>query len=709
MFLTGCGQTTDKVLAGINNELSDQDKKELDSAIEDLTNAIQLKPNDAEAYNKRATLYHVKGIYDLAINDYDKAIELKPDYTEAYYNRGNAFYYKGIFYKGDGNDDNCNRAIKDYTKAIELKPDYAMAYYSRGHAYYNKGEFYYVKAVNDFDKAIKLKPDFAEAYHDRGSTYNDVGDYDLAIKDCNKAIKLKPDYAEAYHCRGNTYMHKGDCDRAIKDYDKAIKLKPDCETYYRRGLAYKDKGEAMYDRAIDDFRKAIKLKPDFVKASREIGNIYYRRKHEMSHKESDELHFCEVNNIVNGKAGTVSKLYAAVRDGHPELTIKNLVEAGYNNNGAHVLTYNYKPVVIDTVLHLAARNERTKPEVLKYLLDTGFDCNCRYFPTTKEAIEEERKFYINKEFIRNSKPYYDPATDTYRYTYSIKEAAETLKEPFPIGGGIGSIVIPMHVASSEEKRNILREYSNSTKKPPLKALESFLINGEWNEVKNLFEKEGLHINFKDKNGLTPLHIAAEYNSSNIDILRYLVSQGADVKAENGSGLTPTHIYIGKKCNIDILKYLVSQGADVKAKAKKNPLGDTPLLMYMDRSLNMDVFPNLDILKYLVSQGADVKATNYYRDTPLHKYLRYILHSRSRDCNIDILKYLVSQGADVNAKNDAGDTPLHLALHNDCSKDILEYLVLQGADIKAKNKKGSSPTSMATLSQNKIIRLAGEKK
>ena len=49
----------------------------------------------AEAYLRRGDSYSDIQDYDRAIADYDQAIRLKPDYAEAYNKRGYASYWKG--------------------------------------------------------------------------------------------------------------------------------------------------------------------------------------------------------------------------------------------------------------------------------------------------------------------------------------------------------------------------------------------------------------------------------------------------------------------------------------------------------------------------------------------------------------------------------------------------------------------------------------
>ena len=54
--------------------------------------------------------YSRKGEVELAVEDYTQAIELKPDYAEAYYNRGNrAFLRLGEQRKSQIRLDNCQK------------------------------------------------------------------------------------------------------------------------------------------------------------------------------------------------------------------------------------------------------------------------------------------------------------------------------------------------------------------------------------------------------------------------------------------------------------------------------------------------------------------------------------------------------------------------------------------------------------------------
>lgn len=61
-------------------------KKQYDKAIDELNEAIEINPKNAEAYNNRGVNYYMKDQYDKATADYKKAIEIFPNYALAYYN-----------------------------------------------------------------------------------------------------------------------------------------------------------------------------------------------------------------------------------------------------------------------------------------------------------------------------------------------------------------------------------------------------------------------------------------------------------------------------------------------------------------------------------------------------------------------------------------------------------------------------------------------
>ena len=177
---------------------------------------------------------------------YNKAIELNPNDGNAYLNRGNTY----------NNLKKYDKAIEDYSKVIELNHNDGNAYFNRGNTYNNLKK--YDKAIEDYSKVIELNPNDWKAYSNRGNTYIDLKKYDKAMEDYGKVIELNPNDGKAFFNRGNAYNNLKKYDKAIEDFSKAIKFNSnDGEAYLSRGIAYGSLEK--YDKAIEDCKKFIEL------------------------------------------------------------------------------------------------------------------------------------------------------------------------------------------------------------------------------------------------------------------------------------------------------------------------------------------------------------------------------------------------------------------------------------------------------------------
>ena len=159
---------------------------DIDEQLRFYTEALRLKPDYAEAFNKRGVARQAKGDLDGALADYNEVLRFKPDDAEAFNKRGVARRAKGDL---DG-------ALADYNEALRLKPDFAEAFYNRDVVRQAKGDL-----VAYYNEAVRLKPDDAEAFNKRGVARDDKGDLDGALADYNEALRLKPDFAKALYNR----------------------------------------------------------------------------------------------------------------------------------------------------------------------------------------------------------------------------------------------------------------------------------------------------------------------------------------------------------------------------------------------------------------------------------------------------------------------------------------------------------------------------
>ena len=92
-------------------------------------------------------------------------------------------------------------------------------------------------------------------------------------------------------------------------------------------------------------------------------------------------------------------------------------------------------------------------------------------------------------------------------------------------------------------------------------------NGFTSSVKRLLSIRNINVNVNDDwNGMTPLHEAA--SNYNVEIVRLLLQNGADVNAKSKGGYIPLHYAVidGRTDIFDILHLLVENGADLEAQS-----------------------------------------------------------------------------------------------------------------------------------------------
>ena len=96
--------------------------------------------------------------------------------------------------------------------------------------------------------------------------------------------------------------------------------------------------------------------------------------------------------------------------------------------------------------------------------------------------------------------------------------------------------------------------------------------GKLELVQYYLESQSLDVNAKDEFEYTALHAAVSY--SQIDIIRFLISKGADVNIRDGDMDTPLHVVESE----EIARLLIEHGADPKL---RNDQGFLVCLFYTD--------------------------------------------------------------------------------------------------------------------------------
>lgn len=143
-----------------------------------------------------------------------QAIEQKPDLADAYLVRGQARGAMGQL----------KEAIADFTKAIELKPA-ATIYLIRGNAYSELDE--HAKALADFDQALKLDRNARGAYRQRGRANFKAGKVEPSIADFDRYVELEPEHENDLWERGLSRYYAGQFRQAQQSFEDYHKVGPD--------------------------------------------------------------------------------------------------------------------------------------------------------------------------------------------------------------------------------------------------------------------------------------------------------------------------------------------------------------------------------------------------------------------------------------------------------------------------------------------------
>jgi tetratricopeptide (TPR) repeat protein len=261
-------------------------KKDYPAALADFNWVLQFDPKDAEAYNSRGVVKQALFQYPSALEDFNQAIQLSPTTSMFYTNRGIIEKYLG----------NIDLALKSYEKAIELNPYSDEAYNSRGVAKHFLNR--YEEAILDYSYAIKLNPYQARFYSNRGIAKRELQRLDEALEDFNNAVQIDPQLIEAYLSRGNLKRLLKDFQGALSDYQLAQQLQPDDPSLHNSlGLLARD--QKRIEEAEKYFLKAIELRPVYADAWNNLGLIknsqknylkaleYYNKALEYDPKEID--------------------------------------------------------------------------------------------------------------------------------------------------------------------------------------------------------------------------------------------------------------------------------------------------------------------------------------------------------------------------------------------------------------------------------------
>jgi len=175
---------------------------------------------------------------------------------------------------------------------------------------------------------------------------------------------------------------------------------------------------------------------------------------------------------------------------------------------------------------------------------------------------------------------------------------------------------------------------------------------------------------------------------NLDGVRALIENKAQVNAKNGDGWSPLHRAAHLRRD-DIIKLLLSRKAEINS---GTDVGWTPLHITARAG-------HVDVVRLLLAHNADVNAkTTNKRNTPL---LLAVWKG-----HVAVVEVLLSNGADVNLKDAEGRTPLYVAADWGHT-EIVKLLLANKADVNAVTNTGKTLLQAVSKDQNEIVSLLRE--
>lgn len=224
----------------------------------------------------------------------------------------------------------------------------------------------------------------------------------------------------------------------------------------------------------------------------------------------------------------------------------------------------------------------------------------------------------------------------------------------------------------------------------------YIRNYKTEEIRNFLSGNNKYIwkyISKDDNDETVIHLSIKTNEIQIISIIFQYCQ-ANLNEEefkifinktNSKGVVALH-YASFQGNVDIIKYLINYGADIKALT----LRDLNVIHYAAQGNK----PNSLVYFYLFHRNEiEMEKIDKGGSTPLHW--------ASYSSSAEIAMYLLHYGANINKRDKNGNTPLHLAVIKNSYK-MVQKLLQKGADNSIKNNDNKTPKDIAFKNNSKDI-------
>ncbi len=181
-------------------------------AFETLSSIVEVKPNNAAAFEKRGQVQVLFGKFPKGVTDLQKAVELEPENVRFRVSLGSGLQQA----------NRLNEAAIELRKALQLDKENARAHLVLGIVLRKNADIQ--EALRHHLKAKKFAPKSSRAHFELGITQNAYGDNPGSEASLATAVKLDPRNATNWYAYGEISRYMKKWSQALNAYKQALKL-----------------------------------------------------------------------------------------------------------------------------------------------------------------------------------------------------------------------------------------------------------------------------------------------------------------------------------------------------------------------------------------------------------------------------------------------------------------------------------------------------
>ena len=251
-----------------------------DAAVACYQDARTLAPRGFDWPYYLGRLYQDDGDNKKAIDYLTKAHDLRPDDIAALVNLAEVYHADGQL----------EPAKALFEKALALDPSLAAAEAGLGEIALSRGN--YAVAIRDLEAAMKLQPEATSLHYPLAMAYRKSGDVANALIHLKEKGAVKPKEPdplmdtlyelkrgqESLWRKGNQAMHEGRFANAIKYYQQMLATSPEGDPLPRIYLGIALASEGNLQAAIEQYQQVLRLSPRNAAAQYNLGVLFLEEK-----------------------------------------------------------------------------------------------------------------------------------------------------------------------------------------------------------------------------------------------------------------------------------------------------------------------------------------------------------------------------------------------------------------------------------------------